>query len=36
MLFQTLPFFVFFAILYPLYLLTKETRLRLPLLLVAS
>ncbi len=36
MLFQTLPFFAFFAILYPLYLLTKETRLRLPLLLVAS
>ncbi len=36
MLFQTLPFFVFFAILYPLYLLTKETRLRLPLLLAAS
>ncbi len=36
MLFQTLPFFAFFAILYPLYLFTKETRLRLPLLLVAS
>jgi len=36
MLFQTLPFFAFFAILYPLYLLTKETRLRLPLLLAAS
>ncbi|MCU0914349.1 MAG: MBOAT family protein [Planctomycetes bacterium] len=36
MLFQTLPFLVFFAILYPVYLLTKETRLRLPLLLVAS
>ena len=36
MLFQTLPFLVFFAILYPLYLLTKETRLRLPLLLAAS
>ena len=36
MLFQTLPFFVFFAILYPVYLLTKETRLRLPLLLAAS
>jgi alginate O-acetyltransferase complex protein AlgI len=36
MLFQTLPFFAFFAVLYPLYLFTKETRLRLPLLLVAS
>jgi D-alanyl-lipoteichoic acid acyltransferase DltB (MBOAT superfamily) len=36
MLFQTLPFFAFFAILYPLYLFTKETRLRLPLLLAAS
>jgi len=36
MLFQTLPFFVFFVILYPLYLFTKETRLRLPLLLAAS
>jgi D-alanyl-lipoteichoic acid acyltransferase DltB (MBOAT superfamily) len=36
MLFQTLPFFIFFALLYPIYLLTRETRLRLPLLLVAS
>jgi len=36
MLFHTLPFFVFFAILYPIYLFTRETRLRLPLLLVAS
>lgn len=36
MLFHTLPFFVFFAVLYPTYLLTRETRLRLPLLLVAS
>ncbi len=36
MLFHTLPFFVFFAVLYPTYLLTKETRLRLPLLLAAS
>ncbi len=36
MLFHTLPFFSFFAILYPVYLLTKETRLRLPLLLAAS
>ena len=36
MLFHTLPFFAFFAIVYPLYLLTRETRLRLPLLLVAS
>jgi alginate O-acetyltransferase complex protein AlgI len=36
MLFHTLPFFVFFAVLYPIYLLTRETRLRLPLLLAAS
>jgi alginate O-acetyltransferase complex protein AlgI len=36
MLFHTLPFFVFFVVVYPVYLLTKETRLRLPLLLVAS
>jgi len=36
MLFHTLPFFVFFAVLYPLYLFTRETRLRLPLLLAAS
>jgi D-alanyl-lipoteichoic acid acyltransferase DltB (MBOAT superfamily) len=36
MLFQTLPFLVFFAIFYPVYLLTRETRLKLPLLLVAS
>ena len=36
MLFHTLPFFAFFAIVYPLYLLTRETRLRLPLLLAAS
>ena len=36
MLFHTLPFFAFFAIVYPLYLLARETRLRLPLLLAAS
>jgi D-alanyl-lipoteichoic acid acyltransferase DltB (MBOAT superfamily) len=36
MLFHTLPFFVFFTVLYPTYLLTRETRLRLPLLLAAS
>jgi alginate O-acetyltransferase complex protein AlgI len=36
MLFHTLPFFVFFTILYPIYLFTRETRLRLPLLLTAS
>ncbi len=36
MLFQTWPFFIFFAVVYPAYLLLKSTRLRLPLLLVAS
>jgi len=36
MLFQTLPFFVFFAIVYPVYLLVKGTRLRLPWMLVIS
>ncbi|MEN6427567.1 MAG: MBOAT family O-acyltransferase [Phycisphaerales bacterium] len=36
MLFQTLPFFIFFAIVYGGYLLIKGTRLRLPWLLVSS
>ncbi len=36
MLFQTLPFFVFFAVVYPVYLLVKGTRLRLPWMLVIS
>jgi alginate O-acetyltransferase complex protein AlgI len=36
MLFHTLPFFAFFAVLYPAYLLTRKTRVRLPLLLAAS
>ena len=36
MLFQTLPFFIFFAIAYPVYLLVKGTRLRLPWMLVIS
>ncbi len=36
MLFQTWPFLVFFAIVYPLYLLVQRTRLRLPLLLISS
>jgi len=36
MLFQTLPFLVFFAIVYPVYLLIKGTRLRLPWMLVIS
>ena len=36
MLFHTLPFFIFFAVLYPAYWLTRRTRLRLPLLLAAS
>jgi alginate O-acetyltransferase complex protein AlgI len=36
MLFQTWPFFVFFAVVYGGYLFVKETRLRLPWLLAAS
>jgi D-alanyl-lipoteichoic acid acyltransferase DltB (MBOAT superfamily) len=36
MLFQTLPFLVFFAVVYSGYLLIKGTRLRLPWLLVSS
>ena len=36
MLFQTLPFLVFFAVVYPIYLLVKGTRLRLPWMLVIS
>jgi D-alanyl-lipoteichoic acid acyltransferase DltB (MBOAT superfamily) len=36
MLFQTLPFLIFFAIVYPIYLLVKGTRLRLPWMLVIS
>jgi D-alanyl-lipoteichoic acid acyltransferase DltB (MBOAT superfamily) len=36
MLFQTWPFFVFFAVLYTVYLFVKGTRLRLPWLLAAS
>jgi D-alanyl-lipoteichoic acid acyltransferase DltB (MBOAT superfamily) len=36
MLFQTLPFLVFFAIVYPVYLLVRGTRLRLPWMLVIS
>ena len=36
MLFHTLPFFVFFGVLYPTYLFLRETRLRLPLLVIAS
>ncbi|OHB68604.1 MAG: hypothetical protein A2Y77_00560 [Planctomycetes bacterium RBG_13_62_9] len=36
MLFQTWPFFVFFAVVYAGYLLVKGTRLRLPWLLAAS
>ena len=36
MLFQTWPFLAFFAVVYPVYLLTKGTRLRLPWLLAAS
>ena len=36
MLFQTLPFFIFFAVVYSVYLLIKGTRLRLPWLLVSS
>ncbi len=36
MLFQTLPFFIFFAIAYPVYLLVKRTRLRLPWMLAIS
>jgi alginate O-acetyltransferase complex protein AlgI len=36
MLFQTLPFFIFFAIVYGGYLLIKGTRLRLPWLLASS
>ncbi|MBN1510235.1 MAG: MBOAT family protein [Sedimentisphaerales bacterium] len=36
MLFQTLPFFVFFAVVYPIYLLVKGTRLRLAWMLVTS
>ena len=36
MLFQTLPFLVFFAVAYPIYLLLKGTRLRLPWMLVIS
>jgi alginate O-acetyltransferase complex protein AlgI len=36
MLFHTLPFLVFFAIVYPSFLLAQRTRLRLPLLLVSS
>jgi alginate O-acetyltransferase complex protein AlgI len=36
MLFHTLPFLVFFALVYPLFLLVQKTRLRLPLLLISS
>jgi D-alanyl-lipoteichoic acid acyltransferase DltB (MBOAT superfamily) len=36
MLFQTLPFLVFFAVVYSVYLLVKGTRLRLPWLLLSS
>jgi alginate O-acetyltransferase complex protein AlgI len=36
MLFQTLPFLIFFAVVYSVYLLVKGTRLRLPWLLVSS
>jgi D-alanyl-lipoteichoic acid acyltransferase DltB (MBOAT superfamily) len=36
MLFQTLPFFIFFAVVYSIYLLIKGTRLRLPWLLLSS
>jgi len=36
MLFQTWSFLIFFLIAYPLYLLVKGTRLRLPWLLVTS
>jgi len=36
MLFQTLPFLVFFAVVYSVYLLVKRTRLRLPWLLASS
>ncbi len=36
MLFHTLPFLVFFAVVYPLFLLVQRTRLRLPLLLISS
>lgn len=36
MLFHTLHFFIFFAIVYPVYLLIKETRWRLPWLLLIS
>jgi alginate O-acetyltransferase complex protein AlgI len=36
MLFQTWPFFVFFAVVYPVYLLVKGTRLRLPWLVTTS
>ncbi|MEN6335334.1 MAG: MBOAT family O-acyltransferase [Phycisphaerales bacterium] len=36
MLFQSLPFLVFFAIVYSVYLLVKGTRLRLPWLLASS
>jgi len=36
MLFQSLPFLVFFAVVYSVYLLVKGTRLRLPWLLLSS
>ena len=36
MLFHTLPFLVFFALVYPVFLLVQRTRLRLPLLLISS
>ena len=36
MLFQTWPFVIFFAIVYPAYLALKQTRFRLPFLLAAS
>jgi len=36
MLFHTWPFFAFFAVVYPVYLLTRGTRFRLPWLLVTS
>jgi D-alanyl-lipoteichoic acid acyltransferase DltB (MBOAT superfamily) len=36
MLFHAWPFFVFFAVVYPIYLLVKGTRLRLPWLLLTS
>jgi alginate O-acetyltransferase complex protein AlgI len=36
MLFQTLPFFLFFAVVYGIYLLIKGARLRLPWLLASS